>query len=1644
MINRTKLQNKPSKEINIQSNNLFSNKPENLSRRERRRLQSINNKRGHNPGVSISLGVDYISETIKSIEKLNSKSYFSIKRKALSDIQGKLEILHNKINEIQKPDFDLDIYVFYNFFEKEEINFNDFLEKFKIELQNVCETNYRNFKELNNSISYLILILTIHRNFSYSGYKNLLHESRECDSKQLQKFLLKNLYQVLTASENFRDPNKFGQTSEVRGFMDLYIDVYFELLPEFSNDMEFSDPEFLLSFIKGVKNSNVNFSEYKDNKYSYYDLSSLIDKVFNGIKEDKDYYYIFFNKFSKQLQLDLFELDHSSAGVLLRNIINFVENEHFSSEKLVKPLARLLRVYLNQLCIKSLELEKKEFFGDSSNNASKDRKNPQIMRNQAEIVLRILNGIIADYLIVSTDNGQIEVTLKETRIGRITNKISANNNSSLKLFNKELKNDGFKIKIKDKLKYELKNFVDFLKDSRIIYNIVFDLSAIDRQAYTNYLKEGREQRLFSLIEDLIMAANNGSEKVKNILTANRAENKYNLLHPFLNNFIRVFKEANNHNELNKMLWDIIELSKSDNFSLNLDEFELALRNLIKSLNSLYQHINSAGMNISKGEVFYEKALKLLSSKLNLQQLENRDIVKDFEISKIKIDKLCEAVKTSIAETKGIEKIDFSLNEDIISSVIDNDATTEDIKKVLSLPKPPLLINKIRIKERITKPFEKEESVSWIERTQSSNQAFDVNRFNTILKKIAIDLYDYLSNAKFIVPASYIDRSNPKIFLEVIENCEAISEACAVDDKGNILKFIEFLEKAGRPPESITFKNKVYPLRGFMEILAIAKLIGYWNVLGRHGENIGFIIKSDQPDGQEYAKVVIVDIGFAFHRNDEGHLAKTDKLDYPRNIKLNINANVQETIKWKQLLPRQQEEFLEALSQAVRELSDAPTLGYLVFRETQLNSSISNNSKELWELLDLIEASLKEQKKIYQIKLKNLNANYICTSNDNQYIEIETTARNNAVVHYLTALLSQYETRVKENVIKCYKEQSYSLSLGSSNLNSLPNNIFDYFIHLSSLNLSSNELQKLPDSLSKLTNLTSLGMLSNQFSEFPENITNLTKLTSLDLDRNQLSTVPESIGKLVNLSSLDLRSNKFSEFPISITNLSQLRKLYLQSNQLKTIPKNISKLISLSALNLDQNEISEFSEHFTNLTELTELYLSNNQISKLNGIGKLTKLTDLRVNNNQLQTVPEEIGNLANLNYLYLNNNNLKTLPNSIYNLTRLTQLSLENNQLEQLSEDVGNLVNLNYLYLNKNNLKALPTSIANLTKLGSLMLNSENVELYLAVLLSQYKADIKDNIIKCYKDKQPSLDLSNSNLNSLPNNIFDYLTHLTSLNLNHNEFQILPDKVTKLTNLIKLELRSNKFNQFPNNITSLTKLETLDLQYNQLNTLPETMNKFTNLTNLNLRNNNFSEFPDSITNLSKLSTLELQNNQLSAIPENMINLTNLNRLYLNFNKFSEFPENISTLANLTILELQNNQINEFCDIDNLTKLTDLRLSNNKLQDVPDSISDLVNLNRLYLDGNEFKIIPDSVVGVSKLTHLSFTDNQLEEVPDNISELVNLVELKLDKNNLKTVPGSISELTKLKTLDLSSNQLNDSEESRIKELFEDEDRINLIL
>ncbi|XP_033182244.1 leucine-rich repeat-containing protein 18 [Anabas testudineus] len=156
-----------------------------------------------------------------------------------------------------------------------------------------------------------------------------------------------------------------------------------------------------------------------------------------------------------------------------------------------------------------------------------------------------------------------------------------------------------------------------------------------------------------------------------------------------------------------------------------------------------------------------------------------------------------------------------------------------------------------------------------------------------------------------------------------------------------------------------------------------------------------------------------------------------------------------------------------------------------------------------------------------------------------------------------------------------------------------------------LTLSNMGIIIFPKCIFKLTNVDELDLSRNQIQKLPDNIGNFSSLRWLDLHSNKLESVPESIGNLVGLTHLNLANNRLTSagLPDTLGLLTSLKSLNLGMNQLDSLPTTMMALDSLQELGLFDNLFINLPEFLKVLCNLTKVNMKQNPLSYIQGDGE---------------------------------------------------------------------------------------------------------------------------------------------------------------------------------------------------------------------------------------------------------------------------------------------------------------------------------------------------------------------------------------------------------------------------------------------------------
>lgn len=225
----------------------------------------------------------------------------------------------------------------------------------------------------------------------------------------------------------------------------------------------------------------------------------------------------------------------------------------------------------------------------------------------------------------------------------------------------------------------------------------------------------------------------------------------------------------------------------------------------------------------------------------------------------------------------------------------------------------------------------------------------------------------------------------------------------------------------------------------------------------------------------------------------------------------------------------------------------------------------------------------------------------------------------------------------------------------------------------------------------------LTLSNRRLRAFPKWILDHDEMLILNLSFNQIPRIPDLSIALWHLAVLNLSNNELQELPPGICYLENLAQLYLSNNQLCILPSQFGRLQHLQKLELSNNQLVRLPQSIGNLVALQDIDLSHNRLVHLPGsFSNLVNLASLTLSYNKLKTLPRMIANMGALNYIDARDNRIRILPEDLWQMNWLTTLKLSSNRLVTLHPDIGNLTNLRVLLLDRNRLTTLPPSIIRL------------------------------------------------------------------------------------------------------------------------------------------------------------------------------------------------------------------------------------------------------------------------------------------------------------------------------------------------------------
>ena len=206
------------------------------------------------------------------------------------------------------------------------------------------------------------------------------------------------------------------------------------------------------------------------------------------------------------------------------------------------------------------------------------------------------------------------------------------------------------------------------------------------------------------------------------------------------------------------------------------------------------------------------------------------------------------------------------------------------------------------------------------------------------------------------------------------------------------------------------------------------------------------------------------------------------------------------------------------------------------------------------------------------------------------------------------------------------------------------------------------LANIPANLESLVHLADVDLSQNQLTKIPEGILALPGLKRLNLGSNEIDEVSPLIEQWTVLETLILSRNKIQTLPNGLCKLTKLRKLYVCDNQLdfEGIPAGIGKLSSLEVFSAADNNLEMVREGLCRCASLKKLILARNKLITLPDAIHLTELLVLDLKGNPdliMPPKPQEMLKGSGLEYY--------NIDFSLQNQLRLAGASVPKDLAEQ-------------------------------------------------------------------------------------------------------------------------------------------------------------------------------------------------------------------------------------------------------------------------------------------------------------------------------------------------------------------------------------------
>ena len=371
----------------------------------------------------------------------------------------------------------------------------------------------------------------------------------------------------------------------------------------------------------------------------------------------------------------------------------------------------------------------------------------------------------------------------------------------------------------------------------------------------------------------------------------------------------------------------------------------------------------------------------------------------------------------------------------------------------------------------------------------------------------------------------------------------------------------------------------------------------------------------------------------------------------------------------------------------------------------------------------------------------------------------------------------------------------------------------------------------------------------------------TALTTLDISRNNLSKLPDLTKVAPNIIEFNGECNFFVEVP-SLP--PSVKNINLHKNNIHKLPENLALLYpKLKVLDISKNNFETLPDFPPSIKEITG---NQNKISSINPC-ELPKLRKLFLGYNFLTSLPPYKAPL--LNEIYLNNNLITEIDTS-YISSSLKYAFFQNNYISEISDSFFQRCSPILLNFSNNRIRFISNLISDANELTTLCLTMNPIrEIMIPRIPSSLETIYIGNCdISHTQEKKlfssfltqniEEIYLSGNSLKSLPDNLNKY-SKLKKLRASRNQITLFPKTLPE--SLTVLDLSYNKIQTLPEKVSNFPNLVDFNISYNELKKIPNYISKI--CTNLKYFNFSFNSIDSNesidLSRLNNLAILEIEN-----------------------------------------------------------------------------------------------------------------------------------------------------------------------------------------